>query len=332
MLARVADALYWLGRYLERAENVTRLLLVTEDLATEVRGFDEKLAHAQWADLLAIFPGAQLDGSPGRGPDGVALGYLAGFATRSSNPHSIHYSMRKARENARAAREALTVEVFVNLNDAFRQLEHHRQREIGDVPAFRDVLSATHRDVLTVVGAIEHTLPRDPGWCFLKLGESLERVYRAAQVLAVKLGSLGSGPAGPTLPLYDTQWRGLLRAPSSLESYRRVWGARMEPASVVQFLVFDAHAPRSLRFGTTAVKGYLDLVSGPDALTGPGRIIGRLAARLRYEDHEGSIGEPVPYELAGFNQDVSGARQRLRDAFNKLFSIVPTRERGVREP
>jgi uncharacterized alpha-E superfamily protein len=314
MLARVADALYWLGRYLERAENVTRLLLVTEDLATEVRGFDEKLAHAQWADLLAVFPGAHFDGGLHGGPEAVALDHLAGFATESSNAYSIHYSTRKARENARAAREALTVEVFVTLNDAFRQLEHHRQRVIADVPAFRDVLSATHRDVLTVVGAIEHTLTRDQGWCFLKLGESLERVYRATHVLAIKLGSLASPPAGPALPLYDTQWRGLLRALSSLESYRRVWGARMEPASVVQFLVFDAHAPRSLRYGTTAVKEYLDLVSGPDALTEPGRTIGRLAARLRYEDPATSIGEPVP-----FVEQVLAELARTHEAIERHF-------------
>lgn len=294
MLSRVADALYWMGRYLERAENVTRLLLATEDVSTEVRGFNEKLAHAEWTDLLAIFPGAELDASPAAGADSVALDHLSAFFTHSLNPSSILYSLRKARENARAVREALSVEVFVNMNEAYRALEDHAQHQIGDVPAFRDALSATHKDLLGIVGAIDHTLSRDDGWFFLKLGESVERTYRTATVLEVKLRSLNAGAANLPLPLYYTQWRSLLRGLSSLENYRKAYGAGMEPGSVIHFLVFDAHAPRSLRFGTSAIKSYLDLISGPQALTPPGRLIGRVASRLAYDDERATVTDAIP--------------------------------------
>jgi uncharacterized alpha-E superfamily protein len=284
MLSRVAEALYWMGRYLERAENVTRLLLVTEDLATEVHGFNEKLAHAEWSDVLAIFPGAEFDSEPTKGADSVALDHLSALFTNPYNPSSIHFSFRRARENARAAREALTVEVFVSLNEAFRALESHTRRPIRDLPGFRDVLSATHKDLLGIVGAIESTLTRDQGWSFLRLGEALERALRAATILTVKLRSLGAMAAGLPLPLYYTQWRSLLRGLSSLENYRKMCGAGMEPQAVTHFLVFDGSAPRSLRFGATAVKAYLDLISGPNELTPPGRIIGRVVSRLCYDD------------------------------------------------
>ena len=294
MLSRVANSLYWLGRYLERAENVARLLLASEDVATEIRGFNEKLADAEWGDLVTIFPGAQLGRAVIGRSDEVALTHLAAFFASPANAYSIHYSLRKARENARAVREALTMEVFVNLNDAYRQLEQHGRHDIRDLAAFRDGLAATQRDLLSVVGAIEHTLSRDHGYWFLKLGESLERVYRAALVLGVKLRTLTAPGSSASLALQDTQWRGLLRALSSLENFRKACGARMEPATVIEFLVFDAHAPRSLRYGASAVKAYLDLISGANELTVPARVIGRLTARLQYDDTRG-LGDPIAF-------------------------------------
>ena len=283
MLSRVADALYWMGRYLERAENLTRLLLVTEDLATEIRGFNDKLAQEEWGELLAIFP-VELRTTPGNGSESAALTYLSAFLASPTNPYSVLYSMKKARDNARAVREALTLEVFVTLNDAYRALEAAGRRLIEDVPAFRDTLSATHRDLLGIVGAIDHTLSRDHGWCFLKLGESVERLHRAAVVLGVKLRSLGAPGPHKSLPVYYTQWRSVLRGLSSLENYRKTYGARMEPHSVIHFLVFDPTAPRSLRYGASTVKSHLDAISGGDELTPSGRLIGRIAARLRYDD------------------------------------------------
>jgi uncharacterized alpha-E superfamily protein len=290
MLSRVADALYWIGRYVERAENTTRLLLVTEDLATELRGFDEKQAAAAWSDVLAIFPGVEVPSS-GRA-DGVAREHLAVFFANPWHAYSILYSVRKARENARAIREALTLEVFVTVNDAFRRLDEHRRRELHDVPAFRDALSETHRDLLAIAGAAEQTLTRDQGWSFLKLGEAVERVYRAAIVLGVKLRSLGAMPADLPPTLVYTQWGSLLRALSSLENYRKVWGARMEPALVTQFLVFDPYTPRSLRYGTGAIKRFLDEIPGPADATALDRQVGRVAARLEYQD-ERAVADPV---------------------------------------
>jgi uncharacterized alpha-E superfamily protein len=109
MLSRVANALYWMGRYLERAENLTRCLLVTEELATEIRAFNEKLAQTEWNDVAAIFPG-EVEGA-------TDLDHLRGFLTAPGNPYSVLFSLGKARENARATREALSLEIFVTINE-----------------------------------------------------------------------------------------------------------------------------------------------------------------------------------------------------------------------
>ncbi len=141
-------------------------------------------------------------------------------------------------------REALTIEVFVNLNETYRELEGYSKRPITDLASFSSALANTHRGILSTAGAIEQTLARDPGWLFLKLGESLERVFRTAVVLRVKLPALSSQEPSVDLPLFFSRWRSLLRGLSSLENYRKVHGARIEPADALQFLLFDPHAPR----------------------------------------------------------------------------------------
>ena len=241
MLSRVADALYWMGRYLERAENLTRLLLVTEDTASEVLGLDEDLALAEWQDLQRIFPGPEMRRDPDRPPPFFAFAYLHGLALEPGHPYSIHVSLKKARDNARAVREALTVEVFVSLNDTWRDLETYTHRPSLDAPMFRDALSRIHRGILSTVGAIEHTLTRDQGWLFLKMGESLERVLRTATVLRVKLpprcrrpspsstcrcSTAGGGPCCAGSPRWRTTGTRAARASSPPTS----WGSCSSPA------------------------------------------------------------------------------------------------------
>src|SRR5258707_1119394 len=97
MLSRVADALYWMGRYLERSENITRLLLVTEDFSSETQGLAEQVAHSAWKDLLAILPSAQVS-PPVSAFAPMSQAYLVGFFLDLGNPYSVISSLRRARE------------------------------------------------------------------------------------------------------------------------------------------------------------------------------------------------------------------------------------------
>jgi uncharacterized alpha-E superfamily protein len=286
ILSRVADGLYWMGRYLERAENATRLLLVTEELSTEVLGLDEELARAAWQDLRAIFPGFPEGEPPFRQLAALASASLLGLSIDQENRFSVFYSLKKARDNARSVREALTLEVFINLNETYRELEGMSRRHLADPATFRSAMQSTHRGLMSTVGAIEHTLPRDAGWLFLKLGESLERVFRTVVILRIKLPALVSAEPKVDLPLFYSQWRSLLRGLSCLENYRKVFGARLEPIDVLQFLLFDPLSPRSVRYGASAVKEHLDRISSASELSQPARIVGKLAAELSYQGHD----------------------------------------------
>src|SRR6267143_1155695 len=317
MLSRVADSLYWMGRYLERAENITRLLLVTEDFSTETQGLAEDLAQTAWKDMLEIFPSAQLTReiipfAP------LSVPYLYTFFTDQANAYSINFSIRKARENARSVREALTLEVFLALNEVFRSVEGYERKGMPDLPAFRDALGAIHKGIFTVVGAIEHTSTHDDGWRFLKLGESLERSYRSALVLRTRLPALLAAEARGDAPLYYTQWRMLLRGLSSLENYRRVYGGRLEPNLVIGFLLFDADSPRSLRYGASVVRDYLAAISGPVELTAPARIIGRLHADLRYDDEA----QMRRGDFVGFLDRVVGELAKAHDAIATQYFVT----------
>jgi uncharacterized alpha-E superfamily protein len=283
ILSRVADGLYWMGRYLERAENITRLLLVTEELSTEVLGLDEELARGEWEALRAIFPGFPPDEKPARHLAGLAAATLLGLSVDPDNRYSVFSSLKKARDNARSVREALTLEVFINLNETYRELEGYPRKRLADPATFRSAMQATHRGILSTVGAIEHTLTRDAGWLFLKLGESLERVFRTTVILRAKLPALVAAEPTVDLPLFYSQWRSLLRGLSSLENHRRVFGARLEPADVLHFLLCDPQTPRSVRYGVTAVKECLDRISSPTDLSPSVRIVGKLAAELTYQ-------------------------------------------------
>src|SRR3989475_10461713 len=112
MLSRVADSLYWMGRYLERAENITRLLLVTEDFSSETQGLAEDLAQTAWKDMLAIFPSAQLtrEITP-FAPRPVP--YLPPFFPAQPTPYSSNSPTPKPRGNARPMRRPLTLGAFL---------------------------------------------------------------------------------------------------------------------------------------------------------------------------------------------------------------------------
>jgi uncharacterized alpha-E superfamily protein len=150
----------------------------------------------------------------------------------------VFYSLKKARDNARSVREALTLECFINLNETYRELEAYNRRRLSDPATFRTAMQSTHRGILSAVGAIEHTLTRDAGWLFLKLGESLERVFRTTVILRTKLPALVATEPKIDLPLFYSQWRASCAA--SLENYRVLGRLRR---STMQFLSSTCDAP-----------------------------------------------------------------------------------------
>ncbi len=312
MLSRVAESLYWTGRYVERAENVSRLLTVTTELAVELEGLDDALAQAQWDELLLAVSGAPertLDFSP---ESGLALPYIRWLLLDEDNPVSVRHSLARARDNARSVREALTREVFLDLNETFRNLERLGRRLPRDPVRAATEVAGTHRDIRRVLGSMELTLSRDLGWTFLKMGEAVERAQRTLTVLRTRLPTLGVVPTEREQPLFYARWRALLRSLASLENYRSAHGAALDPPQVLRFLLFETTAPRSVSCGVTRIAAYLDRLPRADEHGAARRGVGRLDAALRYEgedrlDKEGPVlfCEQLGEQLAAAHDEIA---------------------------
>jgi uncharacterized alpha-E superfamily protein len=311
MLSRVASSLYWMGRYLERAENVSRLLLVTAEDSSDLEGLDEERARGEWQDLAEAVPG-WTPPDLAQEPERRAIACIESLLLDPGSPVSVRSALECARENARGVREATTREVFENLNEAYQDLK--RRRRLRDRVVALDAIVQSHRAILTTLGAIEHTLSRDQGWTFMKLGEAMARTLRTLLVLRARLPGL-RGAAGEDLPLFYARWRALLRAVASLENYRRVRGSLVDPDDVVRFLLFDPYSPRSVRCGLARIKGYMDALPKSSSITPPVRIAGMLLARIEYDDER--IMEKL--DLTPFCDQMIADIRGLHDAIERQY-------------
>ena len=298
MLSRVADALYWMGRYLERAENATRLLLVTEELASEVVG-PRRGAGARGVDeLRTIFPGAD-GGEP-------AQSLRPPRRPRSSScpcrrPPALDPLLAEEGAGQRAnVREALTIEVFVNLNETYRELEAHKppDRRPDDVPG--RALRSAARD--PGHGRRHRVHARARSGLALSEARRVDRARlphrrRAPREAAHAHGAGAQDRPAAVLHALARPAAGL----SSLENYLKRHGAHIEPDDALQFLLFDAHTPRSVRYGTTAVKDILERISGPNHLSLPARIMGKLSAELVYQGQDVLRNQPHPVSPHAIN-------------------------------
>jgi uncharacterized alpha-E superfamily protein len=270
MLARVADSLYWIGRYVERAEHVCRLsdVMLTATL-------DRTESATQIARIALAAVGDRND-AKARNAYEAALGLVLD----TEDAGSVASSLARARENARQVRDQITTETWERLN-----LIHLRMRDPKAARSFADgsqaFLHDTIADLHLFKGAADATMSHGEGWRFLLLGVYLERAQLIGSLLEVCFGERRRG-------LTDhSALTGLLRMGCALEPYLRVYTADMQPRYILEFLLLDEDFPRSMRFCTARIEEHLASISrhvGAVNAAGPDRLAGRLRARLQYAD------------------------------------------------
>ena len=267
MLSRIAESLFWIGRYVERADDTARIL----------DAFLARLLDDPWSDedsacrsLLAILGVA--DSGQHRLTAGDALERLA-FET--GDPSAISGAIIAARENARGARETISSEMWECLNVTWHTMPNRRRAAERLGPTL--FLSFVRERAAVLAGLAESTMSRDEGWRFLVLGRSLERVDMTARLLSVQLLTSGAG-----------DWRTVLRACGADESFLRTHGGTLDPARVVEFLLLDRLFPRSALHALTAAEQCLrDLAPATERAgvrDAARRPIGQARTRLEYAD------------------------------------------------
>jgi uncharacterized alpha-E superfamily protein len=276
MLSRIAESLFWIGRYVERADDTARIL----------DAFLARLLEDPWSDedhacrsLLAIL------GVPP--PPDQRLGVvdaLDRLAFDPADPSAIAGALGAARENARGARETISSEMWECLNVTWHTLPARRRAADRLGPAL--FLSFVRERAAVLAGLAESTMSRDEGWRFLVLGRSLERVDMTARLLSVQL------LAG--------DWRTVLRACGADESFLRTHGGTLEPQRVVEFLLLDRLFPRSALHALTTAEQCLQELTPATERAGvtdaARRPIGQVRTRLEYAD-TGTLLDELPAHL-----------------------------------
>lgn len=319
MLSRVAENLYWLSRYVERAENLARLLDAAFFLDLDSSGLPADQAGPAPVEVILTILGcrdAYLDDNRRIDREGV-LEFLTFDRT---NPQSIVGLVGRARENARGTQEALSAESWSHINRFYLYLNGHRaqKRFQASPPRFFD---AVKRACILASGLIDSTLPRNEVFHFLQIGRYLERVDQISRIVNAQSQSLREADTNSTPSANLVHWTSLLRSCSAYEAYLRTYRNRVEPGSVVRYLVLDADFPRAMRFGVVRCRESLQAIAAGDT-GGHGseaeRQLGRLESDLRYLD----VGEIFDRGLSRFLVGVQDACSRVGQEINQAYFAV----------
>ena len=303
MLARVADSLYWIGRYVERAEHMCRLSDVM---------LNATLDRSEAANLVARIAMAAV-GDPEMAKAKTPYEAALSLALDRSDDLSIYSSIAHARENARQVRDQITTETWERLNLIYlRMNDPDATRSFGD--GSQQFLHDTIADLHLFKGAGVATMSHGEGWSFLLLGVYLERAQLIGSLLEVVFGeSRRRKPVTDHFALTS-----VLRMGCALEPYLRVYTAEMQPRFILQFLTLDEDFPRSIRFCTHQIETHLAAIirhSGMAGSVGPDRLAGRLRARLQYADMDELEAQGASPFLKTVLDECSAIHRSLYDAF-----------------
>jgi len=237
MLSRVANSIYWLSRYTERAENVARFIDVNLQMILDLPSGSTE----QWAPLVIITGD---DAAFAKHFDAASRENVIRFLTfDTNNPNSIASCLRAARENARTIREAISPDMWEQINTCYLMVNAAAsdQRIIASPYSFfNEVKRASH----LFDGITEATMLHDEGWHFYRMGRLLERADKTSRLLDVKYFILLPSIADVGTPLDDIQWAAVLRSASALEMYRKRHGPII-PDQIIEFLVLASFHVRS---------------------------------------------------------------------------------------
>ncbi|SHI81411.1 Uncharacterized conserved protein, Alpha-E superfamily [Roseomonas rosea] len=312
MLARTADSLFWLGRYMERAGNVARGLNATLRMASLAtpRGNEA----SEWAGFLVATGTAthyqELYGDP-------APAQAARWLTLDTlNPSSVAACFEAARRNARAVRTALTVDMWEAVNDTWIDLRKLDPGEAdGDrLMGFNDWVMA--RAVL-FNGAAMDTMLRDDAWRFVRLGVMLERADNTARLLASRVSAFGPGAEEDAAN--HAQWQALLRSVAALRAYQHLFRERLRPSRVVELLLMRPEHPRSVSACYEEVNDILSVLAMSE---GEDRVAcRRLAASLRGRCVEHTPTRLMDGSLGGLLNEIVEGNERLGVSIGRCFLI-----------
>ncbi|MFP4008120.1 MAG: alpha-E domain-containing protein [Spirulinaceae cyanobacterium] len=322
MLSRVADSIYWLNRYIERADNIARFIDVNLHLMLDVPAGVQQ----QWEPLVITTGDSQLFKERyGQANADNVIQFLS-FDKDYSN--SIISVLRSARENARSIREIISSEMWEEVNSFYLMVKEVADyKSLSTLPDFfTHVKLASHR----FAGVMDATMTHNEGWHFGQLGRLLERADKTTRILDVKYFVLLPSAQWVGTPLDQIQWMALLKSASAYEMYRKQQ-RRINPAAVAEFLMLDRHFPRSIHFCLIQAEKSLHEITGTPLGTWsnpPERALGRVCAQLGYLMMEDVIETGLHEFLDGMQRSLNEVGNSVSQTFFAVEPITQSQSQG----
>jgi len=312
MLSRIAESLFWIGRYVERADDTARILDAFLARILEDPWVDEDAACRSLLAILGSAPPHEHRLSTGDVLE------LMGFD--ADNPSSITGALQAARENARGARETISSEMWECLNVTWHTLPSRRVAAEHLGPGL--FLGFVRERAAVLAGLAESTMSRDDGWRFLVLGRSLERVDMTSRLLSIQA----------LTPEYAPEWRTVLRACGADESFLRTHGGDVVPQRVAEFLLLDRLFPRSALHALTSAEDCLRELAPSTERAGVAdaarRPVGQARTRLEYAD-TATLLEELPAHLRALQRACATASAAVTARYFEQTAAVTWAHEGV---
>lgn len=316
MLSRVADAIYWMGRYIERAENIARFIDVNLHLMLDMPSSGEQ----QWKPLVMVTGDSKVFREHYGAPTQENVMQFLTFS--SEYPNSILSCVSAARENARTVREVISSEMWEHVNGFYLMVKKASESNVAmDNPHrfYDDVKRESH----LFTGYTYDTMSHGEGWHFCTLGRHLERADKTSRILDVKYFILLPQVDYVGSPYDKLQWAAVLKSASALEMYRKRYH-RIDPRQVANFLIFDIEFPRSIHYCLVEAEESLHNITGSPSSTfqnSAERALGRLRTDLDYSDIEEVFDVGTHQFLDNFQLKLNSVDDSIFAAF---FASRPT--------
>lgn len=318
MLGRVANSIYWMHRYIERAENVARFIDVNLHLMLDLEVSDAE----QWQPLVDTTGDRHLFEE--RFDAATKENVVAFLTFDTAYPNSIISCCHAARDNARSVREVIPSEMWEQVNKFYLMVQDAAgQGDVMDAP--HDFFTEVKNACRLFTGITDATMSHGEGWHFSRLGFLLERADKTSRILDVKYFVLLPAVTDVGTPIDDIQWSAVLKSASALEMYRQRNG-RIMPQRVADFLILDREFPRSIHYCVVQAEVSLHAISGSPIGTFQNHAeqrLGRLRSDLDYTQIEEVIADGLHEFLDTFQLKLN----HIDDAiYNTFFTLRPVEE------
>jgi|ERR1700677_3588465 uncharacterized alpha-E superfamily protein len=316
MLSRVANCLYWMSRYIERAENIARIVDVNLQLLLDLRNLNDERLAEHWMPIVQSTGDEAAFHELHQKATGQSVTEFLVF--QADNPNSIVSSICQARENARMVRDQITIEFWEELNRLYLFIRSPEARKVwrqSPSEFFQQIKAAS----LYLMGIGYATILQNEGWWFAQAGKFLERGDKTSRILDVRYQTLPEKGAPVTISQAEALgWSAVLRSCSAWDAFKSLRGAEVHPRFVAEFLLLNEDFPRSARFCVSELNRALRHISGvPNGkfCNDAEKLAGRLVAELQFSTVDDIFEQGLHFYLDQFQAKLNSIGNALFDAY-----------------